>query len=676
MRSLTERERPALPNKRRSAEERARRGSAGAVDIIRQRARRDTTTSSELSSENDGSQPASVEAERGDLPRPRRRSHSHEDSHTWSSPKGIFHASEPHRDDPHDPAKTNSSLSSDLVETADSVSLSATDADELGSSLLGNLGPPPSASENLEASPKKSRAPQPTIFQVLPPTRPISTIIPGSALGQAIQARKAKPKTPEELFARFSGKGALEPLNIRLFAPFSDTPSKAIDTPLQRNVQDAQTGAAVPVAVADVIGLGLWRYHEENLQPPIDRVKVDVNRWTLRIMDDGEVDFDFPALNRSGNIIDFTSNNNRQARGRSRGRLYDDFALVEATESQYAENKRTTPKYTKLFEDFNRDAKIEASQIIDQATDQVLEESLAGSTTIPRPFATASRKGSATLDRPTIPTVHSTPRIGPSKTLKVSFTNLEAQFNATVVEVTADTYIAEVLELVCKRWNLDKAHHFLRVTGTSIAAPSDRTVEVLGTYADLDLVRRRFAHAGTLGLASSPASSSPNAPLFLDSSGTPPSKRRRRPGPSALHPLASQQDAWGVNLAGDTGHKRYVVTRKQPMSFAPSHPRTLLVDREHLHILPGDMTGLGGGVTGDVRTALLETGSGVKTTSVPFSMIVGCKVSRRHPKSFRVVVFRERETKRYDFEAQTADEADEIVGAIGREMKPVRTDGL
>ena len=39
-------------------------------------------------------------------------------------------------------------------------------------------------------------------------------------------------------------------------------------------------------------------------------------------------------------------------------------------------------------------------------------------------------------------------------------------------------------------------------------------------------------------------------------------------------------------------------------------------------------------------------------------------MSKKHPKMFRVIVFKERETKRYDFEAQSVDEAVEIVREI------------
>ena len=55
---------------------------------------------------------------------------------------------------------------------------------------------------------------------------------------------------------------------------------------------------------------------------------------------------------------------------------------------------------------------------------------------------------------------------------------------------------------------------------------------------------------------------------------------------------------------------------------------------------------------------------GGKVTNVHMSSIVGVKASRKHPKLVRVLVYREKETKRYDFECVSADEANHIVADI------------
>ena len=491
-----------------------------------------------------------------------------------------------------------SDLSSEFAETADSESL----LDDIGPSSLTNM--PPEMNVNNE-SPNKPKNASSSPLQPLPPARPISTIPPTSLLGQALRAGKSKPKNPVEAFARLSGKGALDPLNIRIYAPFSDSPNKPFEMPLLKTVQATDSGEIPQVTVADAVGLSLWRYREEGLKPPIDESKLNVNSWVLRMVEDGEVEYDFPPLTRTQPIVAFTSNNNRGPRGRSREKPYDEFALVEATQAQIQENKKLTPKFDSLFEAMKVDAAEAGPKR--QSQSERKDTSLA---------ATALRKPPPVpADKPAFLSSHSTPRTGPPKMLKIRFTSLEAFSQINTIEVTTDTYLAEVLDTVCKRWKLDKSYHILKVTGTNTIAPVDRTVESLGARTDLDLVRRRFANDGALGLAGSPGSSSPNAPLILAAEN--PAKGQRKG--KMMHPLAQKSDM----LNSTAKYKKYNVTRKQPMSFAPSHQRVLLMDEDYMHILPGE-TGKG----------LFD--SSLKTSRVPFSMIVGCKVSRRHPKTFRV----------------------------------------
>ena len=108
-------------------------------------------------------------------------------------------------------------------------------------------------------------------------------------------------------------------------------------------------------------------------------------------------------------------------------------------------------------------------------------------------------------------------------------------------------------------------------------------------------------------------------------------------------------------------YRRYFVLRKQSMGFTTSLHRVLTFDNDYMHVMPAD--------TG-------KNGSDTKTWSISFNDVVGCKVSRRHPKNFRVVVLRGNdatEQKRYDFEARNALEAVEIVDEIKKNMAHYRT---
>ena len=572
---------------------------------MKQRARRDTTTSSDISSDNE-LDPLIFRARRKPA------------NPVKAAKIGNF-LTEKHNEDERlqmrnltttinedsEAESDRSDLSSEFAENADSVSL----LDDIGSSSLTDMPPPLNISKESPSKLKDvSLSSSSSLLQPLALARPISTIQPISLLGQALKAGKSKPKNPVEAFARLSGKGALDPLNIRIFAPFSEAPNKPFKMPLLKTVQANDSGEIPQVTVADAIGLSLWRYREEGLNPALDESKLSVNLWVLRMVEDGEVEYDFPPLNRTQPIVAFTSNNNRGPRGRSREKPYDEFALVEATQAQVQENMKLTPKFDKLVEA----VKVDAPEATSQGQSQTEKKETMFTTIAPR------KPAPVPADKPAFPPTYSTPRTGAPKMLKIHFTSLEAFSQINTIEVTTDTYLAEVLDTVCKRWKLDKSYHILKVTGTNTIAPVDRTVESLGARTDLDLIRRRFANDGALGLSGSPGSSSPNAPLVL--AAEPPAKGQRKG--KMMHPLAQNSEMLKITAK----NKRYIVIRKQPMSFAPSHQRVLLMDEDYMHILPGE-----------AGKTLFD--SSVKTSRVPFSMIVGCKVSRRHPKTFRVGQF-------------------------------------
>ena len=549
-------------------------GSLTGVEAVKQRARRDTNTSSEFSSENEIDptlfkrrqvNPAKA-AKSGNLLKQTHEEDQQQQQQISNLTATIHEGSEGESD--------RSDLSSAFGETADSESL----LDDIANGSLPDMPPPLNFNKTESPSPKKPKTSVPTTLQALPPPRPISRIIPVSLLGQALKARKTKPKNPVEAFARLAGTGVPDPLYIRIYAPFSEASETPIDMPLLKNVQDNDSGEKPQVTVADAIGLSLWRYGEENMKPAIAESKLNVNRWTLRMIEDGEVDYDFPALSRTRPISDFTSNNNRGARGRSREKSYDDFAMVEASESQYSENKALTPKYEQYASTLG-DVKEEPAESPPQAQAQPEKKDISS------PTAPLRKVANVPADKPSLPIPHSTPRVGPAKQIKIHFTSLEAVTQVTTVEVTTDTYLAEVLDTVCKGWNLDKAYHFLKVSGTNTMAPVDRTVEALGAMTDLDLARRRFANDGAIGISGSPGSSSPNAPLLLGSD----SPRKGGPGKRGqtpmIHPLsqARMRDLLPSALTYTSSssinkHKRFTVVRKQPMSFTPSQHIVLSID--------------------------------------------------------------------------------------------------
>ncbi|KAI9706805.1 MAG: hypothetical protein M1820_004776 [Bogoriella megaspora] len=649
-----------------------RRGSVGAVEEARRRRRADTITSSEMSSENE-LDPLLFKRKPVSSSRAAKASRLLAEQIDEDEGEMTGDAKDATEDEAGD-----SDLSSDLEGSLDSNSLLEEAGGGLASSPL--LEPPliPPAITPQQSSPRKTK--QATVgLQALPPPRPISTIQPASALTMAIKARNKKPANPVDRFAALSGKGDPNPLYIKIYAPFSEDSEDAFEVLLRRSSPEG-----VAVTVAEVIGFSMWRYAEEGRKPPIEGDKLNVNRWVLRMVDDGEVEYDFEAPSRIKSITDFTSNNNRGARPRARDKPWDEFAIVEANPTEIKENERLTPDFSEeataaaaIAEDTpsNVPSQPEAPRKISEPP-QPLPASFGKSLnpiTGPSFAPSALRKESIAnrLDAPAQPASKATPRTGATKRLNVHFLDNNLNAHNVTIDTTTDTYIAEVFDQACKKLNVDKALYILRVSRTNTIALSDRTIEALGNRISLDLTRRRFVGEADFGLSGSPGSSSPNAPLLLTSGGTPVKGGKRKVN-SAIHPLAQKSDIVGLAnpaAAVQSNYKRYNVVRKQPMSFTPSHPRVLLLDGEFMHIMPSE-TG-GGGVGGG--GAGLAANTAGKITTVGISNIVGCKVSRKHPKTVRVLVFRERETKRYDFEAANPSEAQEIVAEIRKGIEPYYT---
>lgn len=643
----------------RSVNNRYRRGSLGAVEAVKARARRDTATSSDMSSDNEADGAAVRRRQihfssHEDVINPNDKPPSEKLDEEDELEAGSIDEAINEHDEDSIAESEGSVLSSEFGGTAGSGSL----LDRVGaldSSSPMILNKLPMALESQGTSPRKQKqaATSPEL-NVLPPPRPISTVEPISLLSTALRARKKAPVNPLEKYAVLSGRGSnLTPLYIKFCIPSSSQPDEPLDMPIVRESKDLDHPG--PVTVAEAIGLGLWRYMEEGLKPPLEGEMLNVNRWNLRMMEDGEIDYDFPCLARGRPIIDFTSNNNRApaARGRSRSKPYDEFALVKATAIEFAENERQYPTPSADAVD-----EAEIAQPIIQANQTNAKNRMFGriNPILGQPFSSALNDSTLTpADRPAVPTSQATPRMGVTKTLKVRYVDLDAT-QTTSMNTSTDSYIAEILDSVCKKWGLDKGHYLLKVMGSNTVAPLDRTVEALGNITELDLVRRRFG-AGPLSSTGSPGSSSPNAPLMVDNTAHGPNAKKGKKGSSTgggrmLHPLAQSQDLIGGY------YRRYNVIRKQSMSFTASNQRVLAFDMDYMHIMPAE--------TGKT---LFESNS--KTTSISFNDVVGSKVSRRHPKSFRVVVLRGNEAseqKRYDFEAKSVVEAAEIVEEIKKNM--------
>jgi hypothetical protein len=595
-----------------------RRGSQSALEAVKERARRDTVTSSEMSSENEFD--ASAFQRQREAARNAAKASKALQRHTSDPAVGGVKRQESDLLEEEEEDSDGSEEMSDFAGSIDSASiLDSVDGPTNGSPAGHIVGTLP---KELTRSPTKKSKPAPPVLQALPPPRPISTIQPKSLLSAAIKAKRTKAAMPFESFASLSGQGDPNPLRLRIWAPFAKSTTEPFEVLIRRSVHEDEANDR-QVAVADLIGLSLWRYSEEKLEPAIPPEKLNVNRWTLRMVEDEEVDYDFPPLERNKPVAAFTTVNNRAARSRSNSKPYDEFALVEATDEQFKENQTITPQ-------FKQEAVADSSPSLgdDLAPKNTpmlqFPATLAGTQSRQNPLLTtmsALRQNSALADAPTIGSAmaQSTTRTGVQKLLRIHIHSLDAAPGQMItLDVTTDTYLADVLDIVCKKRQLDKANHVLKLTGSGTVVLLDRTVESIGNRTDLDLYRRRFATDGPLTMTGSPSSSSPKMPLMVE---RPPVRKIQKGNMMGTHPLA--QEAVKQDEVGNSNYRKYTVWRKQPMRFVGLNERVLAIDGEYLHIMPAQ--------TGKT----MFEGQG-KTTTVHFSNVVGCKVTRRHPTNFKV----------------------------------------
>ena len=620
---------------------RPRPGNSGATG----RRRADTTTSSELSSENEAG-PVTLRANQRSAQRALKAGQLLS-ARVNEEVVGLSDSNEKQNSARETDLVVGSTLSSEFSEIADSNSL----LEHVNAAIVS------SSKDKFRLHPQQN-SPQmskqiPALSQDLPPPRPISLVKPVSILSQAIKAKSKKPISPLDRFAPISGKGDPNPLYIKMYAPFSNQPRKSYEILLRRSSNDGEE-----VTVAHAIGFSIWLFNQEGIEPDFKEDQLNPNKWTLRIVEDEEVDYDFPPLSRTRPIADFTSNNNRATLRRTREKPWDEFAIVEATAKQFEENEQVTPELGAATVGTSHAEITESGEDTSQQASVVLGRP----DTVAAPYnpitgpgfaPLMSRKDSAVpLDAPVTRVSHAIPRVGASKLLSVHYIDNDFNSQTIALNVTTDTYIGEVFDQICKKLNMDKGSFVLKVAGTSIVAPSDRTVEALGGHHTLDLARRRFVADKAYAISGSPGSSSPNAPLLISTVSTP---KKNKKGSHLQRPEVISS----LSTFSSANSKRYVVSRKQPMSFNSSSSRILAIENDYIHVMPCENTG--------GTKALFD--STPKTVTAHFSSIVGSQVSRRHPRNFRVMIYRERETKRYDFEAANENEAHEIVGEIQAGME-------
>lgn len=325
-----------------------------------------------------------------------------------------------------------------------------------------------------------------------PPIRPVSQLQPVSALTQLLAAKSREAENPLESYRLFSGKGELTPITLHLYIPYSR--SKApIDVILNRlpKQRDGQNGHG-ETTVAEAIGFTLYKYIEDKREPALTEELGDINMWTFRMVDDGEPDEDFPPLERTQPVTAYiVKKTGRGGRGARDMKMEGEFAMVQATPEQYLENCRATPTE-------RRKPSLTAPTTTTAAA-------AAAAVALPGTIPTITPATPSTPTNTTIglaaTTDHATPatKTGPSKIIRIHISTIDEFAQSVSVCVTSDTFIAEVLDQVCRKKHLDKSKYILRLTGhPNVIWPLERTVAALGDRAELDLVKKKMLPAGAV----------------------------------------------------------------------------------------------------------------------------------------------------------------------------------
>ncbi|KAH9991561.1 stress-activated map kinase interacting protein 1-domain-containing protein [Russula vinacea] len=406
-------------------------------------------------------------------------------------------------------------------------------------------------------------------------------------------------------YSAISGRGVSPAASmvVTVFFPFA---RERAGEPMRLSVRKDAT-------VEEVLGFALWSYWEAGWLPRLDEEDVSVLEeklsaigWVMKIAeDDGEVDEDFPPPNRETKISKF---------------FFDAYAVLEANPTQVQQNKILEGKIQRS-----------PSRVANVKKADSSNGTLAPpSSVIPPSSSSSAMPPSTLLSNSIFPGSYNSS--GPQIFLRIRIQDTaDAAHLYTTISVSATMYMQEALEMVCRRRRLQANEYALLLSDMSILIPLDRTVASLQGESDLRLVKRSMLPHMNVDVRPIGRSTDPNASIFKRMSDVP-----------DLDYNTSQDFT--------AAYKKYTVYRKMPM-IVGKHERTLAIDGPYIHIMP---------TTNKAAKAVFDSG---KTSSYHIHSVVSCQ-SGKSSSALRILVHRDGGNKRYEFEAESAKLANEIVQTI------------
>ncbi|KAF9904014.1 hypothetical protein EC991_003162 [Linnemannia zychae] len=455
---------------------------------------------------------------------------------------------------------------------------------------------------------------------------PLTQPSPVSLLTSLIIQQKSKDDNPfAEEFLRIAGMGETSPVKLKIYLPNSDKPKDPMQVVVKREA-----------TVEDVIGYILYQYYNEGRTPLLSDELSTVVQWNLRIVeDDGEIDDDLPAVERTLKIGRF-SMNQRFA--------MNQFALCEATPAQVQINENLYAKSGRVVVRPKRQQAAASSSTGlgppdppgsesgvsgDGSANGVGDGSLTdtnGANGLPatgqgRPSmsGTISSTGHVTAPPRADPLIASTQHY-----VRVRLHTGHEVKHTTTVEILPKMLVSGVIDYICHKrkmnpveWSLvvaDSPHHVL---------PLDGAAEDISNSTELALV-----------------------PKASESAITAKTSKSGRPGVADI-------PGSGVSYLTSTEvYREYTLNRKRRGGYVGHHEQVLAIDGDYIRIMPTSS-----------RNLLFDSG---KTASYLKDTIYDCKQSKKAPSHFKLTVFRggDREKKTYEFEAKSPQQAQDICQRI------------
>ncbi|KAF9979789.1 hypothetical protein BGZ75_009230 [Mortierella antarctica] len=485
------------------------------------------------------------------------------------------------------------------------------------------------------STPPPNRGAMPQIDEILAEPAPLAQPSPVSLLTSLIKQQKSRDDNPfAEEFLRVAGMGETSPVQLKIYLPNSDKPKDPMQVVVKRDA-----------SVEDVIGYILYQYYNEARTPQLSDEQSTVVQWNLRIVeDDGEIDDDLPAVERTLKIGRF-SMNQRFA--------MNQFALCEATPAQvqinenlYAKSGRTVvrPKRQQVpvaaaglaVPDGVRTASgAQGEGLLSSSSDRALLDpnGANGAVASARGILSGSNTAGGLMSG-TSGTVSTgshvavpPPRAAPLITSTQHYVRVRLHTDhevkkTTTVEILPKMLVSDVIDYLCLKHKMVPADWSLVVADSNLVLPLDGAAEDISNTTELALVPKVTESA----LAAKRSKLGRNGAADIPGSGV-------------------------SYLTSTEVYREYTLNRKRRGAYVGHHEQVLTFDGDYIRIVPSS-----------TKTLLFDSG---KTASYLKNTIHDCRQSRKAPNHLKLVVLRgDREKKTYEFEAKSPQQAHEICQRI------------